>query len=402
MVGRALFTGSSSAIDMKMLMLLTDGFGGHGGIAKFNRDLLTAFAGYSGCERIVAIPRLAPHATGALPHKVEFPLSGVDCKFKFAFTALKHALGGRFDFVLCAHINLLPLAWLCARLLRKPLWLIVHGVEAWQPASGFLVNRLVKRVDTVIAVSRVTLERFKSWSAVRPAREFILPNCVDLSRFGPGSKRADLLQRYGLEGRKVIMTLGRLDARERYKGIDEVLDVLPQLATRFPNLSYLIAGDGTDRERLRAKADAAGLNRCVVFTGHVPEAEKADHYRLADAFVMPGRGEGFGIVYLEAMACGIPAVASTADASREAVRDGELGFVVDPDKPEQVRGAIAAALDRGAGKVPDGLDYFSFDAFESRCHRIIQEIVPSAVRRSAPALAVAAITDLARKDSRCP
>ena len=82
----------------------------------------------------------------------------------------------------------------------------------------------------------------------------------------------------------------------------------------------------------------------VTFTSVVPEAEKADHYRLADAFVMPGRGEGFGIVYLEAMACGIPVLGSRLDAGREALRQGELGILVDPDDRDAL--GRAAAIDR--------------------------------------------------------
>jgi glycosyltransferase involved in cell wall biosynthesis len=85
-----------------------------------------------------------------------------------------------------------------------------------------------------------------------------------------------------------------------------------------------------DRRCLQEKARSLGVHGRVVFAGYVPESEKADHYRLADAYVMPGRGEGFGIVYLEALACGVPVVASEVDGSREAVREGALGILVDP------------------------------------------------------------------------
>src|SRR5581483_442399 len=121
-----------------------------------------------------------------------------------------------------------------------------------------------------------------------------------------------------------------------------------------------VVGDGNDRARLEAKAAQLGLSDRVVFAGYVPDEEKAAHYRLADAFVMPGRGEGFGIVYLEAMACGVPVVASKRDASREVVRDGELGIVVDPDAPGELRAGILAVLRCPKGTVPAGLSYFSF------------------------------------------
>src|SRR5207247_10690501 len=146
--------------------------------------------------------------------------------------------------------------------------------------------------------------------------------------------------------RGVIVTVGRVNTAERYKGIDEVLEVMPSLIREMPDLVYLIVGDGDDRFRLESKTRTLGVDTHVVFAGYVREEEKAAHYRLADAFVMPGRGEGFGIVYLEAMACGIPVVASKADASREAVLDGRLGVLTDPSNPQEIRAAIKEALAR--------------------------------------------------------
>jgi len=122
-----------------------------------------------------------------------------------------------------------------------------------------------------------------------------------------------------------------------------------------------------------------------VFAGYIPEEEKAAHYRLADAFVMPGRGEGFGIVYLEAIACGIPVVASKADASREAVLDGRMGALADPSNPQEVRAAIKEALARPRA-VQKQLEYFSFDCFVDRWHAFLPRC-----------LALEGVTELASK-----
>src|SRR5262249_51193972 len=91
-----------------------------------------------------------------------------------------------------------------------------------------------------------------------------------------------------------------------------------------------------------------------------------------DAFVMPGRGEGFGIVYLEALACGIPVVASKLDAGREAVLDGQLGLIVNPDNPQELCAAIKAAVDRPRA-VPRQLEYFSFERFVERWHALLEQ-----------------------------
>ena len=118
------------------------------------------------------------------------------------------------------------------------------------------------------------------------------------------------------------------------------------------------------------KARVLGIADRVVFAGWIDEREKADHYRLADAFVMPGRGEGFGFVFLEAMACGVPVVASTLDGSREAVREGQLGLLANPDDRAALRNAVTEALRRPKG-IPPGLDYFSFERFTARLGEIL-------------------------------
>jgi phosphatidyl-myo-inositol dimannoside synthase len=182
------------------------------------------------------------------------------------------------------------------------------------------------------------------------------------------------MSRYRLNGHAVIMTLARLAGAERYKGIDEVLECLPELLRVIPSLRYLIVGEGQDQARLEAKAVRLGVREQVVFTGYVAEDDKPDYYRLSDLFVMPGRGEGFGIVYLEALACGIPVIASTRDASREAVRQGELGVLVDPGRREELTAAILSALSTGSRSVPSGLAYFSPARFRERWHRVVSQL----------------------------
>jgi glycosyltransferase involved in cell wall biosynthesis len=168
---------------------------------------------------------------------------------------------------------------------------------------------------------------------------------VDLDRFVPQERDINLVERYGLQSSKVVLSIGRLEHQERYKGFDEVIEVMPLLLKQFPALKYLIIGDGTDRLRLEAKARALGIESSVIFAGRIAESEKVAHYNLADAFVMPSRGEGFGIVFIEAAACGVPVIAGGTDASRETLLDGELGCLVDSTNPSALIEAIVAALE---------------------------------------------------------
>jgi glycosyltransferase involved in cell wall biosynthesis len=273
---------------------------------------------------------------------------------------------------------MVPLAGVAARLLAAPCLLWIHGIEAWQPSSRRLANRMLSRMTAVVAVSEYTRQRFLSWSGRPPETVLLLPNAIHAARFGPGSKNAGLAKRYALEGRTVLLTLGRLAADEPGKGFDQVLELLPRLARRIPDVVYVIAGDGDDRARLERKAHRLGVDNRVVFTGAVPEQEKADLYRLADVYVMPSRGEGFGFVFLEAMACGVPVVASRVDGSREAVRGGELGLLVDPSSPAEIEAAVLQALQLPR-QVPKGLEYFAFERFRERLGGIL-DCVPRADR----------------------
>ena len=230
-----------------------------------------------------------------------------------------------------------------------------------------MANWLARRVDAVIAVSRYSAEQFARWSKVPIERAFVLPNCVDLDTFQPQPRDPALLERYGLKAHKVILTVGRLASAERHKGFDEVIELMPRLLKRFPDLKYLIVGEGDDRPRLEAKADSYRVANHVIFTGQIPESEKVAHYNLADAFVMPSTWEGFGIVLIEAAACGVPVIGSRADGSREALRDGLLGRLVDPRKPEELIEAVTAVLKNPSPRArADGIDMFSTQNFRAR------------------------------------
>ena len=361
---------------MNTLFLCTDAFGGRGGIAQFNRDLCHALTAEPLSATVTALPRVAPvEPLGDLPSGLTYQTDAASSKISYVLNVIRSTFNvsrSTYDLVLCGHLNLLPVAALAAWLQNAPLWLIIHGIDAWEPPDSVLSRLSLHAVDRFVSVSQHTLDRFVDWAPLTADQGHVIPDCINPEPYGPGPKPNELLTRYGLHGQTVLLTLSRLSSAEQYKGHDELLEVLPDLIDESPDLCYLICGDGDDRPRLEAKARRLGLDDHVLFAGYVPEEEKADHYRLADAFVMPGRGEGFGIVYLEAMACGIPVIASSADASEEAVRHGDIGIVVDPSSPSDLKRGIRVALS-AERTVPDGLDYFSHDRFAERWHRLIDQ-----------------------------
>lgn len=350
---------------MNILLLCTDAFGGYGGIALFNRELIRALAQLPESGEIVVLPRLIPNEPEALPDGVTFVRSAARNSAAYARELVRVTRNRKFDLVLCGHINLLPLARVAA---KNPL-LITHGIEAWRPMRRS--SRLVTTCRGVISVSDLTRTRLRSWSHFSGPMH-VLPNAVRAEQYGIRAKRPDLVARYNLAGKRVLLTVGRINWSERYKGFDEVLEVLGELPR---DVVYLVAGGGSDVPRLQKKAVTCGVADRVIFTGLFPEEEKADLYSLADVFVMPSRGEGFGFVFLEAMASGIPVIGSKHDGGREALLGGTLGVLVDPSNPAEIRAAIEDALAAGPRSVPEGLSYFAFERFVERVHAIIRASV---------------------------
>jgi glycosyltransferase involved in cell wall biosynthesis len=356
-----------------VLALVPDAFGGYGGIAQYNRDFLCALTAHPNVSEVVVLPRLVSHELTALPAKLQHVTTGLGGKRRYVAALLRTVLADRsFDVIVCAHVNLLPLACVAQLITGAPIALTLYGIEVWRPPSSLLARLAVSKISAYISISRITEEKFSRWAKLRNVRGHILPNAINLEAYAPGPKDPQLSARYGVSGKRVLMTLGRIASGERYKGFDEVLELLPRLAVQVPDIVYMIAGDGDDRERLVAKAGALGVRDRVIFTGFVAEDEKAALYRLADVYIHPSRGEGFGYVILEALASGIPTIASKVDGGREALRNGELGILVDPTDATEIEQAILASLGKARAVLP-GVGYFSYAKFEQRLHRIFDE-----------------------------
>lgn len=348
---------------MNILFLCTDAFGGYGGIALYNRDLTCALAELPDHGEIVVLPRVIRDAVTGVPEGVTFVEAAARGPLAYAreLTRLKRRM--RFDLVICGHMNLLPFA----RIVTNDPLLITYGIEAWRPRRRSS-TALLHHCSGVVAISEITRSRLVSWSKYA-GPTFLLPNAIRAELYGIRPKRADLVKRYKLEGKRVVLTLGRIDWSERYKGFDEILEILPHLPD---DVVYLIAGGGSDMQRLQRKAIALGVGNRVRFTGLFAEEEKADLYNLADVYAMPSRGEGFGFVILEAMASGVPVMVSKHDGGREAVLNGKLGTLIDPSNPAEIRAAIADALELHERKIPEGLDYFAVERFNERVHAIVR------------------------------
>jgi phosphatidylinositol alpha-1,6-mannosyltransferase len=257
-------------------------------------------------------------------------------------TAIRH---GPFDYVFCAHLNYAPLAFVVARLLGIPMWLQLHGIEAWAKPSR-LVRWSAEQSSIVTSVSRHTRRMFLRWADLPPHVVRVLPNTVG-EQFRPDGDRNSMREKYGLSGKKVLLTVSRLSKQDRYKGHEEVIRCMPALRSEFENLVYAIAGDGDLRSELRQLAETLRVGGAVRFLGAVEHAELPSLYRSADVFVMPSTGEGFGIVNLEAMSCGTTVISGDSDGARDPLHDGGLGILT---TDAHLRETLSDAL-RSAGSL---------------------------------------------------
>jgi phosphatidylinositol alpha-1,6-mannosyltransferase len=309
--------------EFTVMALVTDAFGGHGGIAQYNRDFFGALVDCGVASSLVVIPRYASNevVTPAMVRQIA-PRAG---RVFYVVAAIREALFRRVDAVFCGHLFMAPLALLIARLKQAKLIIQMHGIEAWQRPTS-LCRTTVEAADLILCVSRHTRAQVLNWAAITPERVVVLPNTVG-ANFTPGNG-SKLRAALGLEGKRALLSVGRMSAEERYKGHDRVIRAIPQMLKAGHDVAYVIVGEGDDRARLELLADQEGAADRVRFLGAVEPATLVDAYRMADLFVMPSTGEGFGIAFLEAMACGTPALGLAVGGAVDVLAEGGLGEAV--------------------------------------------------------------------------
>ncbi|RWY57314.1 glycosyltransferase family 4 protein [Mucilaginibacter gilvus] len=253
------------------------------------------------------------------------------------------------DTLILSHINF-AVVGILAKLLNPKcnVWLIAHGIEVWRPLS-FQKRLLLKYCDKIICVSQFTKHKLVTLHNANADKCVILNNAIDpfIKRPGIFTKPDNLLKRYGITtANPVIFTLTRLASTEKYKGYENVITAVGALKHQFPGIKYILSGKYDEREGVRVKEliRKHDVSDNVILTGFIDEAELVDHFLLADLFVLPSKKEGFGIVFIEALACGLPVLCGNADGSVDAIRNGELGTAIDPDDNEELGRRISEYL----------------------------------------------------------
>lgn len=260
---------------------------------------------------------------------------------RFVSKVVGAQLGGQVGGLLFNHVGIARVQRLLPPPVRRPYAVFVHGVEAWDPELDAGRIAALRAAAVRIANSRYTARRVE---ATHPAAGPITACPLSLLPDPPSDARvvdADLVARVGARSAIIV---GRMSAAERYKGHDELLEGWPAVCERVPDAQLVVVGSGDDADRLRRKAADAGLGERVLFTGRVASGTLHSLLGRSRVFAMPSRGEGFGIVYLEAMRAGLPCVAATDDAAGEVVIDGTTGTLVRQADRAALASALAALL----------------------------------------------------------
>jgi len=289
--------------------------------------------------------------------------------------------GRRSDIVLISHINLL-LPGILIKMFKPTvkLVLIAHGIEVWRPFAAWK-RRMLAKVDLFLPVSHFTKDKMKQLHGLPEEKFSVMNNCLDPFLEQPLQQgKADfLLKRYGLnKDHQILLTVSRMADTEQYKGYDRVLQSLPALVEAYPNLRYLLVGkyDVKEKQRLDAIISKLGLHDKVIFTGFVADAEMALHFTMADIFIMPSEKEGFGIVFIEAMFYGLPVVGGNKDGSVDALCNGELGTIINPDNLAEISHAIKTILDDPAAFKPDQQKLrtqFSYEWYKRKLYNCLMQ-----------------------------
>ncbi len=360
-----------------LLLALTNLFCAPGGIPAFNCLLVRAAAEYARAQRrelrvIVQGDALGTAAEGELEE--HFPRAYLPCggdRRRLLSAVFKE--WPRRPTLLLGHVNLAPVGLAFGGLMPGPgFGVVAHGTDVWT-ALPILRRLALRRATAVACVSDHTARCVHLVQGVDASRCVRVINALPEERFAPTPGRP-LTAPTPREGTR-LLSVTRLHPGEP-KGIDLVLRALRGL----PRSHYTVAGEGEALQGLRALAVELGVGHQVTFTGRVSDGERERLLRECDVFVLPSSGEGFGIVYLEAMACGKPCVAARVGGAPEVVLDGETGLVVPPAEGPLLEG-LRALLRDGSLRARMGeagrrrvQEHFRYPHFRERAIRLFERL----------------------------
>jgi phosphatidyl-myo-inositol dimannoside synthase len=314
----------------------------------------------------------------------EFEFSGcAKSKIRFVAPAMRRAWG-RIELIMAAYPSLGPIAPVLKGLAPKAKSVVIaHGVEVWKPLPS--VRRMgLRMADLVLTPTKDTARQVAVNQGVAEERIRVLPWAIDPDFLALVSQKPGRALPAGFPEGRVILTVGRWSPAERYKGVDTLISVMPRLLGEFPDLHLVVAGAGGDQTWLQQMVDDHHVNNHVHFFRGLSYEDLATCYSACEVFAMPSRGEGFGLVYLEAMACGKPVIGGSHGGAPEVIDHGRTGFLVEYGDMDQLTNSLgtlladpALARKMGSQGRERVLSEFHFDTFAKSLKHIFRDLCES-------------------------
>jgi phosphatidylinositol alpha-1,6-mannosyltransferase len=291
------------------------------------------------------VHRAMSDLAGSESRVIELGVSGAEpvalrARVRFFTTLLRLQSLHRANWVVFTHVGIARAQLRVPRQFRRPYAVFVNGIEAWSATLDSARRAALQHARVRIAISPHTARRVAAAHPDLPPIDTCLLGLLP-DEETPDRVPADVRVDYGPHA---VVIVGRMASTERYKGHDQLLLAWPRVVAEVPDATLVMVGRGDDVERLRTKAAALGISRSVQFAGFLSDAALRGVMRHAAVFAMPSRGEGFGLVYLQAMHLGVPCLGSRDDAAADVIVDGETGLLVPRQDPEAIAGAVARLL----------------------------------------------------------
>jgi glycosyltransferase involved in cell wall biosynthesis len=354
---------------LNSLLLTPDLFTGDGGISRILRLYLKALCELSGegdAVRLVSLNDGVFDSTDKRRYSNDRLVEWQVCsRSKIAFSEAAMRMGVRSDRIVCGHIGQLPVAW-AMTLLRPgtPYYLVAHGIEVWRPFT-LLERQALHRARRVLCVSEFTRGKLLELCPIRPERAVVLPNALDPRMDTPAPTAPP-------SGAPVILAVSRLSIADGYKGIEHLIAAMPAVRSEIPDARLRIVGRGDGLAGLQGIAGRLGLGGAVEFAGFVSDSDLHGEFTRARMFALPSEKEGFGLVYLEAMAHGRPSLGARSGGVPEVITP-ETGVLVEYGDVKGIAAAIVASLRREwpVGPMLERARMFSYLRFKERFASLI-------------------------------
>jgi phosphatidylinositol alpha-1,6-mannosyltransferase len=368
---------------MKVCFLYTDAFSKRGGIQSFNKAILISLHQLSfDYELDVRAISLIDDCCDERYFLTKKFKSFKNRKVLFFIYSFINAY--RSDILIFSHINYYLLGVLIKLFYpNKKILLTVHGIEVWKSFSGYKL-KFLNQINLILSVSNFTKNQILLHNSnISPEKIIVFPNTIDPYFNVPKifKKPQYLLDRFGIDtGTKVIFSLSRIDSSELYKGYDITLRALYTLKDKIGRYIFILGGkaDFVEKNRINKLISDYGLENSVLFSDVIDDSELSDFFLMSDLFVMPSKKEGFGIVFIEAIAHGVPVIGGNTDGSVEALLNGKIGYLVDPNDFVELSKTIMHAL---TTKFFDPylrqkimLENFEFNMFKKRLYSNLKNI----------------------------